>query len=328
MEHNQGNCMNRRRFINKAVMGAGMMAFPVGSIAKSKEILPITGGTADSFPVSIFSKNLQWLGYDAMAETAAALGFDGVDLTVRPNGHVLPERVKEDLPKACEAVRKAGLKLESIVTSIDNADEKSTIDILRTASQLQIPYYRLGWFHYRKENSIEENLSRIAESMRKIDALNEQFGLRGIYQNHSGEYYGAPLWDLARTFTEINSKRTGSQYDIYHAMIEGANSWIYGFELLKPYIWMINIKDFQWVKKNGKWQTETVPLGEGMIDFPKYFTMLKASKINCPISLHYEYPIGGAEHGASELRTDKSEVLAKMKKDLTFLRRTISEAGQ
>ena len=44
--------------------------------------------------IHIFSKHLQFLIYKDMAEAAAEMGFDGIDLTVRPNGHVLPERVR------------------------------------------------------------------------------------------------------------------------------------------------------------------------------------------------------------------------------------------
>jgi hypothetical protein len=55
----------------------------------------------------VFSKCLQWLDYPGMAGITAEAGFDGVDLTVRAGGHVLPERVEEDLPKAVEAAEPA-----------------------------------------------------------------------------------------------------------------------------------------------------------------------------------------------------------------------------
>ena len=57
-----------------------------------------------------------------------------------------------------------------------------------------------------------------------------------------------------------------------------------------------------------------------------YFKLLKKYKINVPISLHLEYPLGGAEHGDSNITIDKKEVFAQMKKDLTFLRQTWQRA--
>ncbi|MBT5903398.1 MAG: sugar phosphate isomerase/epimerase, partial [Opitutaceae bacterium] len=55
--------------------------------------------------VHIFSKHLQFLDYEAMAKQAAVLGFDGVDLTVRPKGHVEPADATRDLPRAAKALR-------------------------------------------------------------------------------------------------------------------------------------------------------------------------------------------------------------------------------
>ena len=65
----------------------------------------------DRLKIHIFSKHLQFLNYQDLAEAAAEMGFDGIDLTVRPKGHVLPERVESDMPKAVEAMRKVGLIL-------------------------------------------------------------------------------------------------------------------------------------------------------------------------------------------------------------------------
>ena len=58
---------------------------------KNKDLQPLS--------INIFSKHLQFLDYQATGEMAAEMGFDGVDLTVRPKGHVFPENVKIGLPK-------------------------------------------------------------------------------------------------------------------------------------------------------------------------------------------------------------------------------------
>ena len=96
--------MNRRDFTKTmAVAGAGLAAqnFNPSLLAKQP-------GTADRLEVHLFSKHLQFLDYKDMAEAAAEMGFDGLDLSVRPKGHVLPERAEEDLPKAVEAMKAAG----------------------------------------------------------------------------------------------------------------------------------------------------------------------------------------------------------------------------
>ena len=120
------------------------------------------------FPISIFSKQLQWLDYDEMARVAAEIGFDGVDLTVRPQGHVLPERVEEDLPRAMEAVQKAGLNIYMIATSITSADDPYTEKILKTASSLGIRHYRTGWMYYDDSRPVEETISQVQQQLGRL----------------------------------------------------------------------------------------------------------------------------------------------------------------
>ena len=94
--------------------------------------------------VHIFSKHLQFLNYQEMAEAAAEMGFDGIDLTVRPNGHVLPERVETDLPKAVEAMRKLDLVPSLMTTAVDDADNSTDRKVLEVAAKLGFKYYRMN----------------------------------------------------------------------------------------------------------------------------------------------------------------------------------------
>src|SRR6185436_14252019 len=138
---------SRRNFIAKAALApAGISA---SWEALASPIKPISEKAAPgAFTLNIFSKHLQWLDYSAMASVVAEMGFEGIDLTVRPEGHVLPERVQEDLPKAVEIIRKAGLNVYMITTAIASVNDPFAEAILKTASSLGIGYYRTGWISY------------------------------------------------------------------------------------------------------------------------------------------------------------------------------------
>jgi sugar phosphate isomerase/epimerase len=329
----------RRNFITKSLLAAAVVksgvnnrlfAGPTGDIPDKTAGLP-DSNDPEAFKISIFSKHLQWLDYNEMARALGEIGFDGVDLTVRPEGHVLPERVEQDLPKAAEAVAKAGKKIYMITTSIDNADDPLTIKILKTASSLGIRHYRMGWGHYDENKSVEDNIRSMQLMLGKLTVINEKYSISGEYQNHSGVaregiYFGGAIWDIAEVLKNINSMWLGSQYDIYHATIEGANTWPVGLKLISPFIRSIDIKDFKWNERDGKFTSETVPLGEGMVDFKKYFGMLKELNLNVPVSVHYEYPLGGAEHGASEITLKREDVISAMRKDLATLKQYLQEA--
>ncbi|HMG91863.1 MAG TPA: TIM barrel protein [Chryseolinea sp.] len=314
---------NRREFIlNSLLLSAGVSASsytPVKAFpASHRNAAPLQDN--DIFKISIFSKHLQWLNYAEMAQVAAQIGFDGVDITVRPGGHVLPERVAEDLPKAVDAVRKAGMNVYMITTAVTDADDPFTDSILKTASALGIRHYRTGWLKYNSQKNIEDNLKDFELQLSKLAAINKKYSIQGEYQNHSGEYFGAPIWDLYTVLKGINSPWLASQYDIFHATIEGANSWPIGLKLIKPYIRSIDIKDFQWAKKDGKWMAEVVPLGEGLVDYKSYLNSIKLYGINVPISMHFEYSLGGAEHGNASLTIDRRDVIKSMQTDLNALK--------
>lgn len=301
---------------------------------KTKGTLAVVPGDdrSDAFKISLFSKHLQWLDYENMARVAAEIGLDGVDLTVRPQGHVLPENVEKDLPKVMEAVKKAGMNIYMIATAILDADDPLTDKILKTASSLGIRHYRMGWMHYDEKKSVEENISLVQAKLSRLAELNEKYSISGEYQNHSGVgaegiYFGGAVWDLAEVLKNVDSPRVGSQYDIYHATVEGANTWPVGLKLISPYIRSIDIKDFKWTERDGKAKNESVPLGEGIVDFKRYFSFLKQYKIEVPVSLHCEYPLGGAESGANTLTINGEDVISAMKKDLITLKNWLDEAG-
>ena len=105
---------SRRAFLSSTVKAAALVE-SMGLRTGSQAVAQQKGGQNRGPRIHVFSKHLQWLDYRGMAEAAAEIGFDGVDLTVRPRGHVLPERVEDDLPRAVEAVRQAGLRVEMII---------------------------------------------------------------------------------------------------------------------------------------------------------------------------------------------------------------------
>ena len=314
---------SRRKFIKDSVIAGTLLPFLssdiyAGMLKETKAL--------DALNVSVFSKHLQFLNYKDMADAAAEIGFNGVDLTVRPKGHVLPERVEMDLPKAMEAIQKAGLATTMITTAVQDANDPTDKKLLETASGLGVKYYRMNWLKYPEGKSIPEAMMQFKKTLTEISHLNRKLNITGCYQNHSGNLAGASIWELWEILKNADQRNMGVQYDIRHAVVEGGMSWKNGLNLIHPHIKILAIKDCIWLKKNGSWVVENVPLGEGMVDFKSYFKMLKAFNIQVPISLHYEYSMGGAEHGASSISTDKQIVFAHMKRDLMKLQQLWQEA--
>ena len=253
--------LSRRTFLSTSAHAAAVVGSS-GLLAGTAVARPTMTESGKCPRIHIFSKHLQWLDYRGMAETAAEIGFDGVDLTVRPNGHVEPERVEDDLPQAVEAVKNAGLRVEMMVSSVNDPRDKRTEAVLKTAGGLGIRYYRMGYHHFDKARDIATQLVELKPAFRDLAAMNEQYGLAATHQNHAGDkYVGAALWDLHYLIRDLDRRWMGAQYDIRHAVAEGGTTWTLTLRLLSNFVNTLAVKDFVWAKNDNRWQTENVPLG-------------------------------------------------------------------
>lgn len=302
---------SRREFLVKSA-AAGLIVPAV-----LKEAMSATTPVQGALPkIHIFSKHLQFLNYEDMAEAAKELGFDGIDLTVRPKGHVLPERVETDLPLALEAMKKMGFAPSLFCTAVEDAANPVDKKVLETASKLGFKYYRMNWYRYDEQKTIPKSLEEFQGKMAGLSKLNAKLGLTGCYQNHAGRMVGASMFEIWNMLQKADLNHMGAQYDIRHATVEGGLSWQTGLNLIKPHIKTIVLKDATWKQTNGKVAIQNVPLGQGMVDFDAYFKFIKKNNIQVPVCLHLEYPLGGADQGQSKITVDKKVVFDAMKRDL------------
>lgn len=285
-----------------------------------------------AYPICVFTKCLQFLDYDRLGETIASIGFDGADIPVRKGGQVLPENVKVDLPKVVKTLQKSGIKVPMIVTDINTADYKGIDALLGTASSSGITHYRMGYLTYDPKKTVPENLDGHKRIMENLEKVNRKYNIHGEYQNHSGTRVGGPVWDIYWIVKDCDPAYIGAQYDIRHATCEGGNSWPIGMKLLASWIKTTDIKDFIWKKENlpagqagGKWQVVNVPLGEGQVDFNAYLKEYSKLGISGPVSIHYEYDLGGAEHGGKYPAMSLDQISSYLKNDLKWFRGKLKE---
>lgn len=312
--------MERRKFIKQTSKAALLTSLiPAGALGRSK--IP---GEELKQHICIFSKHLHWLNYKDMAELVSEIGFSGIDLTVRNGGHVLPENVRTDLPITVAQIRDAGLEVPMMTTGILDPDDRYTRDILETAGKLGIKYYRTGWYKYEEGGTVKKQLEDARKKMAGLQEINKACNIASSYQNHAGKSIGASGWDLLKIIEGLDPEWTGVQYDIRHAMVEGPDSWPYSFELLAPYINTVDIKDYTWEVSGDKAKVLNVPLGKGLVDFDLFVKKLHDFQIQPDYSIHYEYPLGGADHGSTELEIPKAEFVKMVSADLKYFKGKLS----
>ncbi len=310
------NNVSRRFFLEKTALASTGTMIGMPAISTAANVLIEEKG----LHISIFSKHLQFLSYQEAAEAAAEIGFDGVDWTVRPKGHVLPENVGQDLPLAIEALKKVSFAPLLMTSGISSVEDEYTEKVLRSAAELGVKFYRMGYYRFDETKSIPQDIQGIKKQVERLVLLNKELHIQGMFQNHAGSYLGAAIWEIWELIKDTDPNFMGCQYDIRHAAAEGGMSWPTGLRLIEPRINSIVLKDYKWSNEGGKWKLLNVPIGEGMVDFTTYFKLLKKYKIDVPVSMHYEYDLGGAEHGDRKISIPQKTIFQTMKKDLDKVR--------
>jgi sugar phosphate isomerase/epimerase len=281
---NTNPTLNRREFL-KQTSSAALAATTI-PLATSLAVAAVERKLP--WKICAFEKPLLFLNYDETAEVFAELGFDGIEAAVRPGGHVLPERVEEDLPRFVEALQRRRLEITVLTSGISSASQPHTEKVLRTAAKLGIKRYRMDWWRYDLQKPIQPQLEARRPQLKELAALNRSLGLTGLYQNHAGaNMMGAGVWDIFSLIREHDPKDVALAFDIRHATVEAGLSWVTQFHLVKSHLGAAYFKDFVWEGNT----VRDVPLGTGRVDH-KYPTLLKESRFTGPISLHVEYGEG------------------------------------
>ena len=321
------NDLDRREFIARvtaAGVGLGVLGgAPLAagaSTAQRREDEPV---------IAVFSKHLQWLPVAEIGPLIVASGYRAVDLTVRPGGHVLPEHVEEDLPRAVETLGKYGLSVPMITTAITDASDPLTRRVLATAKKVGVSHYRMGYWDFPNVGDPLQAVRSLKPRVAALASLNREIGIRGGYQNHVGTRVGASLWDLGVLLEGITPDGLGVQYDIRHAVAEGGQSWTKTLELIAPHIDTIAIKDFLWARRaDGGWEPRSVPLGDGMVQFWAFLLSLRLLKSGPipPMTMHFEYAPLEMEGKGDETR--RRQTREGMRRDMDRFQKILADASK
>lgn len=293
--------LSRRGFLHAMAAGTALSSWE-----------PLGAQSPATWKVGGFTKPIQDLSYDATARFAAEVGWDGIELALRAGGHVLPERVEDDLPTFVAALRARGQEVLITATDIRTVDPLAE-RVLRTSAASGIRQYRLAGFRYRGGVSIPQQLAEFRAQLTDLAALNREVGVTGLIQNHSGNgSVGSAVWDIHALIENLDPQALGVHFDIGHATVEAGLSWPTSFARVKERVGAVIVKDFMWkVAPGGGGAVEWCPIGRGMIH-PRFFTMLKATSFRGPITMQFEYPFENesVESRARALAADNRQLRA------------------
>jgi sugar phosphate isomerase/epimerase len=225
------------------------------------------------------------LSFEEAATLTAEAGLDGIDCPVRPGGEILPEHAAKELPEYAAALKKRNLQMPFLTTGITSVASPHTEDILRTAKQLGVQYYRLGFTNKQADAPPGKQISEVRAKLKELASLNKELGLGAVLENHSASgrgYIGGDLSEMYEVVKDFNPAQIGVAFDIGHAIIAHGDDWRGHFERLKSHLRVAYTKDI----KRGQ---GFVRFGQGELASNGYFKLLKQMGYRAPVCLHIEF---------------------------------------
>jgi sugar phosphate isomerase/epimerase len=244
----------------------------------------------------LFTDNLADLSIADAADAARRADFDGLDLTLRPGGHVPPEQAEMGLAAARTVVEEAGLTIPMISTGVTDANSPHAEAIFAAASHYGARHIKLGYWEYQPFGTLAQQVETAREQLGRVIELGKKYHVLPCVHCHSGRFVasGGPL--LYSVLKDFAPGEVGAYVDPMHMTIEGSRSgWELGLDLLAPWIALVGVKNFRWLpaerdaKGQQRYRWEYVPLADGQAPLPEFVAYLKQLRYDGIVSLHSEY---------------------------------------
>lgn len=271
----------------------------------------------------LFTDNLADLSIAEACAGAKRAGFDGLDLTLRPGGHVLPAAAETGLAEAKRVADAAGVSIPMVSTAITDVDSPSAEPIFAAAAHYGARRLKVGYWEYRPFGTLAAQVDQARARLRRLVALGRKYHVLPCVHCHSGRLVasGGPL--LYLILKDLDPADAGAYVDPMHMTIEGGVAgWEMGLDLLAPWVALVGVKNYRWRpaarddRGQQRFRWEYCPLADGQAPLPEFFDRLKQIKYNGIVSLHSEY-----KGETSFRRLTTPELLDQSAADLAYVKR-------
>lgn len=260
--------------------------------------------------LAIFSKPWKSLPLPELAEHIRSLGFELIELPVRPGFQVEPETIERDLPAAVKLLGEQGIRVLNVTAALPFDDER----LYSACATAGIKMNRVMFWQRDLDYWAAE-----AEARRQLDSalpLCEQYDVQIGVQNHSGKFVPVNEMGAYHLLKDYDPRYVAAVWDPAHNALEGMDSDA-ALDVLAPYLCVVNLKNAYWRRVTGpeadaaEWKIYWTSGAQGRASWSRVIAKLKAIDYQGPICFSAEY--------SDEERVDELIV-----QDLAFARRLLA----
>src|SRR5688572_26442153 len=138
----------------------------------------------------LFTKLFRGRSLDEIASSARDLGFDGIDLLIRP-GHQLEPDAPERIPAAARALEQHGLAVPMATTDLTDPARMPAERLMASCAEAGIRLIRLGYWTYDPGRGYVSCFEAARRDLDALARLAEKTGVRLAIQLHGGTIHGS-----------------------------------------------------------------------------------------------------------------------------------------
>jgi sugar phosphate isomerase/epimerase len=212
------------------------------------------------------------------------LGFEGIELPVRPGYQVEPENVGKELPRVARQLADYGIKITSVAGPTDEAT-------MAACAEASIPVIRIC-----VGIGPEGYMATEAKLHQEYDALVpllDRYGVTLGIQNHCDRFV-ANAMGLRHLMEKYEPGHIGAVWDAAHNALNGEEPEL-AIDIIWSHLCMVNLKNAFWRRKTGpeaehvQWRHYWTSGRQGLASWPRVAAELKRRSYSGVVCLTAEY---------------------------------------
>jgi sugar phosphate isomerase/epimerase len=219
-----------------------------------------------------------------LCQLVKSLGFDGIELPVRPGYQVEPENVSTGLPEAVKNLEQHDLKIYSVAGPTDEAT-------IAACATCHIPVIRICVGI--DDSGYMACESRLQHEYDALVPLLEMYGVTLGIQNHCDRNICNAM-GLRHLIEKYNPKNIAAVWDAAHNALNGEDPEM-AIDIIWSHLCMVNLKNAFWQRTNGpeaevaSWRPYWTLGCHGLASWPRVAAELKKRAYKGVICLPAEY---------------------------------------
>ena len=189
------------------------------------------------------SKFFNHLSVENLGKTTKNLGYDGLDICLRPNHPIDPNNALTEFPSATRIWEQQGLIYPLATAPADlNQPDARAESLFAACAESGIPRLKIGFWQFESNDDYWQLFDRARKALNGFTALSRRYQLQTYYHTHSGPCIMSNISGLMYLLKEFGPQEVGTYPDLDHLELDGED-WPIGLSMMGNYLTVVDIKD-------------------------------------------------------------------------------------